>query len=296
MMDPVAEYLGTLEAERGVSRNTLSAYRRDLRDFLSFVDDLGKRFDGIETDDIVTYAGRLRRRGLAPASIARRLSAIRGFYRHCRRERDVRRDPTEHLERPRRSRPLPRTLSRAAAAALVEAPSSGRPLAVRDRAMLELLYATGMRASECLDLTLEDLNLTAGYVVCTGKGRKQRLVPVGAEALARVREYLRDVRPRLTRRRDSGHVFVNLRGQRLSRQALWTIVRRAATRAGITRRVSPHVLRHSFASHLLEGGADLRSVQVMLGHADIGTTQIYTHLPSAALKRMYETFHPRAKA
>ena len=296
MMDPVAEYLGTLEAERGVSRNTLAAYRCDLRDFLRFVDDLGKRLHTVLPDDVVTYAGRLRRRGLATASVARRLSAIRGFYRYLRRERDVGLDPTEHLERPRRSRPLPRTLSRSAAAALVEAPNTRRPLGQRDRAILELLYATGMRASECLDLTLEDLNLAAGYVICTGKGRKQRLVPVGAEALDRVRDYLRDVRPRLTRRRDGGHVFVNPRGQRLSRQGLWGIVRRAAAVAGITRRVSPHVLRHSFASHLLEGGADLRSVQVMLGHADIGTTQIYTHLPSAALRRMYEAFHPRAKA
>ena len=296
MMDPVAEYLGTLDAERGVSRNTLAAYRRDLSDFLRFVSDVGKRIDTVDADDVVTYAGRLRHRGLAAASVARRLSALRGFYRHMRREGGASVDPTEYLERPRRSRPLPRTLSLAAATALVEAPDTQRPLGTRDRAVLELLYATGMRASECLDLTLEDLNLAAGYVVCTGKGNKQRLVPVGAEALARLRDYLRDVRPQLTRRRDTGHVFVNPRGQRLSRQALWTIIRRAAARAGIARRVSPHVLRHSFASHLLEGGADLRAVQVMLGHADIGTTQIYTHLPSAALRRMYDRFHPRATA
>jgi len=166
---------------------------------------------------------------------------------------------------------------------------------VRDRAVLELLYATGMRASECLGLGLEDLNLTAGYVICTGKGGKQRLVPVGAEALEWVRRYLRQGRPRDTRRRDPGRLFVNPRGGPLSRQSLWTIVRRAATAAGLKRRVSPHVLRHSFASHLLEGGADLRSVQAMLGHADISTTQIYTHLPTAAIQRMYRTFHPRAQ-
>jgi integrase/recombinase XerD len=152
-----------------------------------------------------------------------------------------------------------------------------------------------MRASECLGLRLEDLNASAGYVICTGKGSKQRLVPVGAEALTWVRRYLRDVRPGHTRRRDSGRLFVNPRGGPLSRQSLWTLVRRAAAAAGLTRRVSPHVLRHSFASHLLEGGADLRSVQAMLGHADISTTQIYTHLPSSALQRMYRDFHPRAR-
>jgi integrase/recombinase XerD len=151
-----------------------------------------------------------------------------------------------------------------------------------------------MRASECLGLTLDDVNLSAGYVVCTGKGRKQRLVPVGGEAVQWVARYLRDVRPAYTRRRDSGRLFVNPRGGRLSRQSLWAIVRQAAARAGLRQRVSPHVLRHSFASHLLEGGADLRSIQAMLGHADIATTQIYTHLPSAAVVNMYRRFHPRA--
>jgi integrase/recombinase XerD len=189
---------------------------------------------------------------------------------------------------------LPRALSREATARLVEAPDTQRAAGVRDRAILELLYATGMRASECMGLRLEDLNLTAGYAICTGKGAKQRLVPVGAQALAWVSRYLRDARPPATRRRDCGRLFVNPRGGPLSRQSLWTLVRRAAVGAGLTRRVSPHVLRHSFASHLLQGGADLRSVQAMLGHADISTTQIYTHLPSSALTRMYRQFHPRA--
>jgi integrase/recombinase XerD len=153
-----------------------------------------------------------------------------------------------------------------------------------------------MRASECLGLRLEDLNLTAGYVVCTGKGSRQRLIPVGAEALGWVRRYLSDARPRTARRRDAGRLFLNPRGGPLSRQSLWTVVRRAAAAAGLRRRVSPHVLRHSFASHLLEGGADLRSVQAMLGHADIATTQIYTHLPTSAIKRMYLEHHPRARA
>jgi integrase/recombinase XerD len=293
-MQAVAEYLGALQTERGASRNTLAAYRRDLDDFLCFCRERRLDLAAAGVDDVVAWIERLRARGLAPSSVARRLSAVRGFYRHLLRDGAVRRDPTEHLETPRASRPLPRALSREVTVALVEAPDTRRPAGLRDRAILELLYATGMRASECLGLGLEDLNLAAGYVVCTGKGGRQRLVPVGAEAVEWVRRYLREGRPRDTRRRDCGRLFVNPRGGALSRQSLWTLVRRAAAAAGLRRRVSPHMLRHSFASHLLEGGADLRSVQAMLGHADISTTQIYTHLPTSALTRMYRKFHPRA--
>ena len=294
MTDVVVEYLGALQAERGASRNTLSAYRRDLTDFTQFLNAQHRSLRRAGPDDIVGYLERLRTRGLRPASVARRISALRGLYKHLVREGELRRDPTENLEAPRRTRSLPRTLSREVVAALVESPDLNEPRGVRDRSVLELLYATGMRASECLGLTLDDVNLSAGYVVCTGKGRKQRLVPVGAEAARWVSRYIRDVRPLSTRVRDSGRLFVNPRGGRLSRQSLWTIVRHAATRAGLRQRISPHVLRHSFASHLLEGGADLRSIQAMLGHADIATTQIYTHLPSATLLQMYRRFHPRA--
>jgi integrase/recombinase XerD len=198
------------------------------------------------------------------------------------------------VDSPRTGRALPKTLSRDTAAALVEAIVGDAPRAVRDRTLLEVLYATGMRASECLDLRLEDVNLNAGYALCTGKGRKQRLVPLGEQAQAWVRTYLRAARPAFTRKRDCGRLFVNPRGGPLSRQSLWVIVRRAAAAAGLRKKVSPHVLRHSFASHLLEGRADLRAVQAMLGHADIATTQIYTHLPSDTLKRVYREAHPRA--
>jgi integrase/recombinase XerD len=294
MTDVVVEYLGALQAERGAARNTLDAYRRDLTDFTQFLSAHRQSLGRVGPDDIVDYLERLRTRGLRPSSVARRISALRGLYKHLVREGALRRDPTEHLEAPRRPRPLPKTLSREAAAALVEAPDVTQPRGVRDRTVLELLYATGMRASECLGLTLDDINLTAGYVICTGKGKKQRLVPVGAVALHWVGRYLRETRPVYTHRRDSGRLFVNPRGGRLSRQSLWAIVRQAAARAGLRQRVSPHVLRHSFASHLLEGGADLRAIQAMLGHADIATTQIYTHLPSAAVLHMYRRFHPRA--
>jgi integrase/recombinase XerD len=293
-MDPVAGFLGTLQAERGVSRHTLAAYRRDLADFDRFLARGGHRLTDVRADNVVSYLEHARARGLKPASIARRLAAVRGLYRHLVREDAVTRDPTEHLVTPRAGRPLPKILTREAAAALVEAFDGVEPRTVRDRTLLEVLYATGMRASECLGLRLEDVNLNAGYAVCTGKGRKQRLVPLGEHAVAWLSRYLRDARPSFTRTKDCGRLFVNPRGGALSRQSLWIVVRRAATAAGLRRTISPHVLRHSFASHLLEGGADLRSVQALLGHADIGTTQIYTHLPSEALKRMYRTFHPRA--
>jgi integrase/recombinase XerD len=289
---PIVEYLGVLQTEHGASPNTLTAYRRDLTDFSAF---LGRRpILAAGADDVLNYVERLRGRGLRASSVARRMSALRGFYRHLARERAIDADPTEHLELPRLARPLPKALAPEPVAALVEAPDVSRPSGVRDRALLEVLYATGLRASECLTLRLEDVNLGAGYLVCTGKRRKQRLVPIGAEALRWLGAYLGDVRPTCTRRRDSGRFFVNPRGEALSRQSLWDIVRRAAARAGLRRRVSPHTLRHSFASHLLQGGADLRSVQALLGHADIATTQIYTHLPSSALTRMYRAAHPRA--
>jgi integrase/recombinase XerD len=294
MPDSVAAYLGALQMERGASRHTLAAYRSDLKDFDAFARARGCSLDGVGAEEIVAYLERLRRRGLKPASVARRLAALRGLYRHLLDEGVLARDPTEHVDVPRAGRPLPRTLPRDAVVGLIESPDVTTARGTRDRALLELLYATGMRASECLGLRLEDANLAAGYVTCMGKGQKQRLVPAGAEALVWVKRYLADVRPRLVRRRDCGRLFVNPRGQPLSRQSLWAIVRRAAVSAGIRRRVSPHVLRHSFASHLLEGGADLRAVQVMLGHADIGTTQIYTHLPSAAVWKMYRESHPRA--
>jgi len=292
--DPVEDFLATLQTEQGASRHTLAAYRRDLSDFVAFLRHRRQSLSSARAEDVVAYLEHLTRSGLKASSVARRLSAVRSFARHLVREGVLRRDPTEHVERPRLGRPLPKTLTQAGAASVVESPDVTTPRGLRDRALLELLYATGLRASECLGLHLDDVNLTAGYVICTGKGRKQRLVPLGAEAAAWLSRYLASGRPRETRRRDCGRLFVNPRGRALSRQSLWLIVRRAARTAGVTRRVSPHVLRHSFASHLLEGGADLRSVQAMLGHADIATTQIYTHLPSATVRRMYDQFHPRA--
>jgi integrase/recombinase XerD len=294
-MDPVAEFLASLQIERGASHNTLLAYRRDLAGFQDFLRaercDVGEAGPG----DLTRYLGRLRRRGLGSRSVARHLSAVRGLYRHLLEAGAVTRDPTEHLDSPRPPRRLPRTLSMRDVAALIETPDLGRPDGLRDRALLELLYASGLRASEALALRIEDVNLSAGYVVPTGKGSRQRLVPVGAHALRWVRLYLKTARPALVKRADGGTLFVNRFGRPLSRQALWGLLKKGARRADIRSTVSPHTLRHCFASHLLERGADLRSVQAMLGHADISTTQIYTHLSSRVVRDMYMRFHPRAR-
>ncbi|HUG36639.1 MAG TPA: site-specific tyrosine recombinase XerD [Candidatus Limnocylindrales bacterium] len=295
-MQEVTEFLGALRTERGASHNTLLAYRRDLDDFATFLAARRRRVAGVKLIDLTDYLTTLRRRGLGARSAARRLSAIRGLYRFLVAGGGVSADPTEHIESPRPPRRLPRTLGVAEVAALIEAPDTTRVDGLRDRAFLELLYASGMRASEALSLRIEDLNLPAGYVICMGKGSRQRLVPVGAQALHWVRLYLKTARPTFVKRADPGTVFLNRRGRPLSRQALWGIIKRAARRAGLRAGVSPHTLRHSFASHLLERGADLRSVQAMLGHADISTTQIYTHLPSSVVRDMYRRFHPRARA
>ena len=294
-MDPVAEFLGTLQVERGASPNTLLAYRRDLEEFRDFLAREGTRLDSAGVGDVTRYLGLLRRRGLGSRSVARHLSAVRGLYRHLLAAGVTTRDPTEHLESANPPRRLPRTLSVKDVAALIEAPDISRPDGLRDRALLELLYASGLRASEALGLRIEDVNLSAGYVTPTGKGSRQRLVPVGAQALSWVRLYLKTGRAALIKRADGGTLFLNRFGRPLSRQALWGILKKHARRAGLRASVSPHTLRHSFASHLLEGGADLRSVQAMLGHADISTTQIYTHLTSGVVRDMYMRFHPRAR-
>jgi integrase/recombinase XerD len=289
----IEEYLAGLQIERGAALNTLAAYRRDLKGFESFLTRERRAIGDVGVTDLSRYLGGLRRRGLGGRSIARHLSAVRGLYRFLLEAGRVPRDPTQHLDSPRPARRLPRTLSMADAAALVEAPDATRPDGLRDRALLELLYASGLRASEVLGLRIEDVNFKAGYVIVIGKGDRQRLVPAGARALDWVRRYLSTIRPRQVRR-ECPALFLNRSGGAMSRQALWGLIRRAARRAGLRAAVSPHTLRHSFASHLLERGADLRSVQAMLGHVDISTTQIYTHLPSSVVHDMYRKFHPRA--
>jgi len=292
---PAEAFLDHLRTGRRLSPHTLDAYARDLADYAAFARGHGLADWSEASATLVDgYLISLLKRGRAGATVARRRSALRGFHAFLAVSRIGAEDPFARLPAARSERRLPHALPVEDIERLLAAPSGERPLALRDRAMLELLYASGLRASECLALRLEDLNVTAGYVTATGKGSRQRLVPVGAQALRWVERFVSTSRPGFVRRSDPGTLFLNRYGRPLSRQSLWSVIKRAAKRAGLRSAVSPHTLRHSFASHLLERGADLRSVQAMLGHADIATTQIYTHLPSSAVRAMYRKFHPRA--
>lgn len=289
----VDEFLERLRVEDGSSPLTIAAYRRDLRRLVDFLRARRRTLETARPDDLVAHLEALRRNGLGPRSLARGLAAMRGLYKFGRSANLVRENPAALLETPRLPRRLPRALSKRDATALVESPGDASLLAWRDRAMLELLYGSGLRASELVGLRPADVDLQAQILVCRGKRDRQRMVPIGDAARRALATYLERARPRFVRGADPGVLFVNTRGRRLDRQALWRIVRTRARAAGL-RGGFPHALRHSFASHLLEGGADLRSVQALLGHADIGTTEIYTHLPTDAVRRLYRTFHPRA--
>jgi integrase/recombinase XerD len=289
----VDEFLERLRVEDGCSPLTIAAYRRDLARLVAFLRTRRRTLETARPDDLVAHLEALRRHGLGPRSLARGLAAMRGLYKFGRSANLVRENPAALLETPRLPRRLPRALSKRDATALVESPGDASVLAWRDRAMLELLYGSGLRASELVGLRPADVDLQAQILVCRGKRDRQRMVPIGDVARRALLTYLERARPRLVRGADPGVLFVNTRGRRLDRQALWRIVRTRARAAGL-RGGFPHALRHSFASHLLEGGADLRSVQALLGHADIGTTEIYTHLPTDAVRRLYRTFHPRA--
>jgi integrase/recombinase XerD len=288
-----AEFIESLRVEDGASPLTLEAYQRDLERLAAFLRRRHRTLLTARTDDLVAHLEAERGRGLSPRTLARELAAIRGLYRFARAGGHVARDPCATLDTPRPPRRLPRALSRGDARSLVEAVAGDRPRALRDRALLELLYGAGLRASELVGLRPADLDLHGQFLVCRGKRDRQRLLPLGGAARRALVAYLDRGRPRLVRGGDPGALFVSQRGRPLSRHALWRLVRAYGARAG-TARAFPHALRHAFASHLLEGGADLRSVQALLGHADIGTTEIYTHLPTDAVRRLYRRYHPRA--
>jgi len=290
---PIDAFLDYLTVECGLSVNTLQAYQRDLERFAA---SLGRDpdWDAATPDRVVAFLMAEKSRGQAVASVSRALVAVRMFFRFLSGEGLIKRDPTEHLESPRLWQTLPEVLNRRAVDAMLSAPSAALdrwPL--RDRAVLEMLYATGARASEVADMTRESVNRDVGYVLAVGKGRKERIVPLGRRALEALEAYLSRERPGLDRRQDP-HLFLTHTGRRMGRETLWRLVKKYAARAGASPRVSPHTLRHSFATHLLEGGADLRSVQEMLGHVDIGTTQIYTHVDQNRLKAIHRKYHPRA--
>ena len=285
-------YLDALAAERGLARNTIDAYRRDLLRLGEDLSSHGADPLGAGAQQLQAHLRRLRRHGLSPRSISRALASIRGLYAYLAEEGRRADDPAVHLVSPKRLRTLPKVLSERRVEALLEAPELATTLGLRDKAMLELIYASGLRVSELVGLTLAQLRLDQGFLIVFGKGNKERIVPAGERAEAWVGRYLEEVRPVLLRGRHET-VFVNHRGKGMTRQGFWKILKGHGVRAGI-RALSPHVLRHSFASHLLEHGADLRAVQMMLGHADISSTQIYTHIHQARLKALYDRFHPRA--
>jgi integrase/recombinase XerD len=286
-------YLDYLTVEKGLAKNSVAAYRTDLRHFHQWLHDEDIELERVQRGDIVRYFQALRGRGISARSVARALAAIRGMFRFLVAERHLKIDPTENIENPKLWTTLPKSLPPADVEALLRAPDRATAAGLRDAAMLELLYATGLRVSELIRVRIDDLVMDAGFLRTIGKGSKERIVPFGDSARDAIVVYMERGRPELDSKLDP-HLFLTIRGRPMSRQSFWMKIVRYARDAGISTHISPHVLRHSFATHLLENGADLRSVQLMLGHSDISTTQIYTHVSRARLQRMYEQFHPRA--
>lgn len=290
----LAAFLNYIRVERGLAANTVEAYRRDLEKFAAFVAREKLTLGKIERAHIVEFLRSLYVRKLDSRSVARHLVSVRNFFRFLVLDKVVREDPTADIESPKIWKTLPKYLSAEQVDRLLAQPDAKTPLGLRDKAMLELLYSTGLRVSELVNLKLGDLQFEMGYLRCLGKGSKERLIPVGKPALKAVEKYLEGARSRLVRQRLISHLFVNHHGRPLTRYGFWKILQGYGRRAGIATRITPHRLRHSFATHLLERGADLRSVQLMLGHADISTTQIYTHVIQERLQQIYRKHHPRA--
>jgi integrase/recombinase XerD len=294
----VLDFLAHLEFERGLARNTLDAYRTDLLQFGGFLAGRGRGATEAERADVADFLAGLAtgdgQPAFSPATINRKTACLRSFYRHLRREELIEVDPTAALSPPTKSCKLPRVLTYGEVKRLLESVNDGDPIGLRDRALLEVMYGCGLRASETVGLDVNEVDLRRGFVRPHGKGNKERIVPLGREAAGAVTRYLRAGRPELIGSRPEARLFVNFRGGQLTRQGLYKIIRRHATDVGLQDRMSPHTLRHSFATHLLSGGCDLRSVQEMLGHADVATTQLYTHLSGERIKEVYFKSHPRA--
>ena len=293
----ISSFLTHVQVEKGLATNTLSAYRRDLAKFEDFAKKRKLALAAVKRDDLVDFLAGLYRQKLESKTVARHLVTLRNFFRHAQVQELISEDPTAHLESPKIRRSLPGYLRLDEVEKLLELPDQTTPLGLRDRAMLEVLYSTGLRVSELTSLRVMDLDTKVGCVRCIGKGDKERIVPVGRKALAIVEKYLRDGRTALigTMKGTAGpYLFVNRRGGRISRVGVWKIFSSYGRKAGLRVPLTPHMLRHSFATHLLERGADLRSVQLMLGHSDISTTQIYTHVVEERLKQIYKAHHPRA--
>ena len=285
--DALDRFCDALWLEDGLSQNTIAAYRADLEQLQGFLDG-----DLLKADEAALFRFMASRKGRA-SSAARRLSSLKRFYQYCLRERHIGADPTLKLDPPKRAPRFPRTLSEADVEALLAAPAAGTPIGLRDRAMLEMLYATGLRVSELVTLKTLQVNLDSGVVRVMGKGSKERLVPLGEEAVDWIARYVKEARPELKGKRAPDALFLTARGAGMTRQAFWHLIRRYGLRAIPGKALSPHVLRHAFATHLINHGADLRVVQMLLGHADISTTQIYTHVARERLKQLHAKHHPR---
>ncbi|MBB4823820.1 integrase/recombinase XerD [Sporosarcina luteola] len=289
------DYLHFLRVERQLAKNTLVSYQRDLLDYIAHLEKEGyETIDQIDRSVILLYFQKLKDLGKSTRTISRHVSSIRSYHQFLLREKVSSQDPTVHLETPKLEQKLPRVLSVSEVDALINSPDSTKPLGKRDIALLELLYGTGMRVSELIGLNREDLHLTMGFVRIFGKGSKERIVPLGTGAIKACQRYVEEARPALVKNKDPEALFLNMRGTRLTRQGCWKILKGYALEAGIQQELTPHILRHSFATHLIENGADLRAVQEMLGHSDISTTQIYTHVSRSRLKDVYVKYHPRA--
>jgi len=292
--EAITGYLGYLRDVRRMSANTIESYARDLGALAEFASAKQRTVEALERADLEAFARRLMTAGLAPRSVARTIACVRGFYRFLFAEKKIAADPAEDVRAPRAWPALPKYLDLEAVDRLLAQPDISAPRGLRDKALIELLYATGLRVTELLSLKPGDVNLDAGYLTCIGKGDKERLVPLGHEAADWVRRYVSQGRPDLLHGRKSPWLFVNAKGGgRLTRVGFWKILKQYGIQAGVSRGLSPHMLRHSFATHLLERGADLRAIQMMLGHADLSTTQIYTHVLEARLRTVYDKFHPR---
>lgn len=286
------EFNDRLWLEEGLARNTLESYRRDLSQFADWVEKRGQDLLGIARGDLEQYLAH-KSPASKPRSVSRLIASLRRFYRHQLREGAIKQDPTLQLDSPKLPRSLPKSLTEEDVEALLNQPDDSQMLGLRDRAMLETLYATGLRVSELVNLKVSEVSLSEGVVRATGKGSKTRLVPLGEEALDWITRYIKEARPQILNGQLADSMFVTQRGEAMTRQMFWYLIKRHARQAGITKHISPHVLRHAFATHLLNHGADLRVVQMLLGHADISTTQIYTHVARERLKSLHAQHHPR---
>lgn len=291
------DYMHFLRVERQLAENTITSYKRDLTDYIEFLLAMNiESIDATTRGDVLLYLQKLNEDGKSSRTVSRHISSIRSFHQFLLREKVTTADPTIHLELPKIEQKLPRVLSMEEIDKLIGAPDRSKPQGVRDHALLEILYGTGMRVSELIDLDLDDIHLSMGFVRVFGKGGKERIVPLGNKAIEACTQYINEARTRFISNKQGpvDALFVNMRGGRLTRQGCWKLLKGHALKANIQKKLTPHILRHSFATHLIENGADLRAVQEMLGHADISTTQIYTHVSRSRLKEVYVKFHPRA--